>query len=100
MACGSWVKLVAIEKPDTTVLNTQTTADQVQQAAKAVAAAQGSASQARGYLQANVNNTAFIQVSSAKVYSGGGTIDNNGWPISIASRLRPGISSRRASSPN
>ncbi len=41
------------EQYDKAVLNTQTTADQVQQAAKAVAAAQGSASQARGYLQAN-----------------------------------------------
>jgi peptidoglycan DL-endopeptidase CwlO len=41
------------EQYDKAVLNTQTTADQVQQAAKAVAAAQSSASQARGYLQAN-----------------------------------------------
>ena len=41
------------EQYDKAVLNTQATAAQVDQASKAVAAAQGSASQARGYLRAN-----------------------------------------------
>jgi peptidoglycan DL-endopeptidase CwlO len=54
------------EQYDKAVLNTQTTADQVQQATQAVAAAQGSASQARGYLQANAID-AYINGGSLAV---------------------------------
>jgi autotransporter-associated beta strand protein len=40
-----------------------------------------------GTLQANVNNANFVALTSANVYGGGGTIDNNGWPITIAQPL-------------
>ncbi len=36
-----------------------------------------------GDLQSQVNTLSFIHVTTATVYSGGGIIDNNGYPISI-----------------
>ena len=65
------------EQYDKAVLSTQTTADQVQQAAKAVAAAQGSASQARGYLQAMPST--LMSMAAAWRW----------WPAGPAARLRP-----------
>lgn len=40
-----------------------------------------------GTLQAAVNTTNFLAVTRATIYSGGATIDNNGFPVTIAQPL-------------